>query len=435
MQIETLGHATLVLSDGSRAPILVTDPWLVGSCYWRSWWLERYPSEAEIGRLAETRWIYITHEHPDHLHPPSLRRLGGKPELLLPDFQRCRMHDYLAEQGWRTRRLKAEEWTTLAPDVRVLSLPTWNNDSILLIDTPTALIVNLNDAKPSRIALNRLGRLKRRFGKRCILLRSYSPAAPINSYFIDGKRMTAGKQGYISAVQRACAAIDADDFIPFASQVAFHRADTEWANQYKVRFEDLEKAWCSRTRLLPPYSRVDLTCGEPARRKEFAQAGRSPPITARVAEQAAEDARAAWSAADSTLLESRLRAIRLPLQLLFPRGFTIQAGDMRLSWNAAAARFAARKDLGHFLLTVPLLPLTEALRRGHLGDLCIPMFAKIDLHGGTRQDRVNWFFMLLILQDYGYVGDWPSTLAWLGWAWKRRSALRRPLSIPRIRSA
>jgi hypothetical protein len=256
------------------------------------------------------------------------------------------------------------------------------------------------------------------------------PAAPTNSYFIDGKRMAAGKQGNINAVQRACTAIDADAFIPFASQAEFHRADTEWANRYKVRFQDLEAAWRCRTRLLPPYSRVDLATDESDAPDPIKSPSRRPPIAAKLAEQTRIDAQASWGTKDSALLEQRFRAIRVPLLLLFPRGFSIKAGDTVLFWDALKARLSPTSRRGHFQLSVPLSPLMEALLHGHLGDLCIPMFAEIELLEGTKRDHVNYFFMLLILQDYGYVGSWRGTMDWLRWAVAHSLATQLPLPVP-----
>jgi hypothetical protein len=47
-ELRTLGHAPLVVSENGR-PVLATDPWLIGSTYWRSWWLEKYPTPALAG--------------------------------------------------------------------------------------------------------------------------------------------------------------------------------------------------------------------------------------------------------------------------------------------------------------------------------------------------------------------------------------------------
>ncbi|MGH7060299.1 MAG: hypothetical protein ACREFH_07935, partial [Stellaceae bacterium] len=67
-RVRTLGHASLAVYREGESPLLVTDPWLVGSVYWRSWWLQHYPSAEEIGWLAASPSVYVTHEHPDHFH-------------------------------------------------------------------------------------------------------------------------------------------------------------------------------------------------------------------------------------------------------------------------------------------------------------------------------------------------------------------------------
>src|SRR6516164_11760703 len=72
MKFTILSHAGLLVEHaGTR---LVCDPWLLGSCYWRSWW--NFP-EPDPELIAELRadYIYLTHLHWDHFHGPSLRRL------------------------------------------------------------------------------------------------------------------------------------------------------------------------------------------------------------------------------------------------------------------------------------------------------------------------------------------------------------------------
>jgi UDP-MurNAc hydroxylase len=183
MQFETVSHATLLLTPKDQAaPLLATDPWLFGSCYWRSWWLSNPPSEETIRRIGQSRYIYLTHEHPDHFHVPTLRRLAPGPEthgptILVPDFLHMQMDAFLREElGYRVERLDPDTWRDLGEGVRVMSLPYPNNDSVLLVDTPQALLIDLNDVKPSRGFLERIGAQVGRIDKPRIALRSYSLA-------------------------------------------------------------------------------------------------------------------------------------------------------------------------------------------------------------------------------------------------------------------
>ena len=53
-----LSHACATISYGGKT--LIMDPWLIGSCYWRSWW--NYPpvKDGLINDLNVDA-IYITH--------------------------------------------------------------------------------------------------------------------------------------------------------------------------------------------------------------------------------------------------------------------------------------------------------------------------------------------------------------------------------------
>ena len=66
MFLETLGHASLLIQSTDMKPLLLTDPWISGSAYWRSWWLQNYPSDHLLNKIIKTPNVYITHEHPDH---------------------------------------------------------------------------------------------------------------------------------------------------------------------------------------------------------------------------------------------------------------------------------------------------------------------------------------------------------------------------------
>src|SRR5438094_4939788 len=158
MELETLGHASLLIRDDSGAPVLLTDPWLTGSCYWRSWWLQNYPDPGLLDELNRVPYCFITHEHPDHFHTASIRTLSKGIEFLAPALPEEHIGTYLAEHGYHAAVVPPLAWKTLRPGIRILSIPLFNDDSALLVDTPNAFIINLNDSKPRRQQLRQLGR-------------------------------------------------------------------------------------------------------------------------------------------------------------------------------------------------------------------------------------------------------------------------------------
>src|ERR1700721_250802 len=110
MVLETLGHATILIRDDSGRPLFFTDPWLVGSCYWRSWWLQHYPADETVAELATAPFCYITHQHPDHFHTASIRRLGNRITYLCPALVRNNISSYLAGNGFSAQTLPPLRW-------------------------------------------------------------------------------------------------------------------------------------------------------------------------------------------------------------------------------------------------------------------------------------------------------------------------------------
>src|SRR5215210_6630514 len=116
-ELKTIGHATLIVLENG-VPLIATDPWLIGSCYWRSWWLEKYPTAEEIDLVRKAKQIYVTHSHPDHFHLPTLRHLG-KRATLHPSFPHYIVPPFMEMIRWPVSVLGPWEWYWISNNVRV----------------------------------------------------------------------------------------------------------------------------------------------------------------------------------------------------------------------------------------------------------------------------------------------------------------------------
>ena len=75
MVFKILSHACMYVTHNNDS--LLIDPWLIGSCYWRSWW--NYPPVSkEVLSDLNPSAIYITHVHWDHWHGTTLKRFLNK---------------------------------------------------------------------------------------------------------------------------------------------------------------------------------------------------------------------------------------------------------------------------------------------------------------------------------------------------------------------
>ena len=144
-----IGNATLIVYDG--APVLATDPWLdhPDGAYFGSWALEYEIPPDQERDVLRAPMIWLSHGHPDHLHPQTLERLKGK-RILLPDHVGGRIRADLERGGHQVSVLPDGRWTQISPRVRVLCIANYIQDAILLVDVDGTLFVDLNDAASTR---------------------------------------------------------------------------------------------------------------------------------------------------------------------------------------------------------------------------------------------------------------------------------------------
>jgi hypothetical protein len=406
-ELRTFGHATLVVTvDGS--PLLATDPWLVGSTYWASWWLERYPDPDDIDLVRQSQFTYLTHSHPDHFHWSSLRMLGPR-TTLHPMFPSYSLPAFLTQQGYPAYTLQPWQRYRLADRVTITSIPIPIDDSILLIESATTLVVNLNDGKPPAFVLRAI---YRRFAANkdiVYVLSSYSPASIAASMYRDDTKIEMkSKAAYVRQAFAFADTLGATHYVPFASQAVFRRSDSSWANDLKVTFDDLASEWPDNgVRLCHPYTTIDLDepAVSPRTLAPAAAGGPGGDAEAKVAEREAEEHKFILPADFDERLIAYLDGIR-PLRFLYRRGIgwrLCTSGTERF-YNSRTRTLEQRiPDEYDIIVTLPDQVLHEALQNDILTDLGITMIIRVDTRIDLR--RTYGFFLLMGLRDYKHIGS------------------------------
>lgn len=147
MRLQTLSHAGLRINAGGAE--LLCDPWVTGSCYWRSWW--NYPPvPKDLVASLKPDFIYLTHLHWDHFQAPSLRLFPRDTTIVVPYDRYDRMRRDLKAVGFENLiELRNGERVELAPGLALRSFhinPTVT-DSAVVIEAEDTIILNANDAK------------------------------------------------------------------------------------------------------------------------------------------------------------------------------------------------------------------------------------------------------------------------------------------------
>ena len=83
INFETIGNATLIVSERDKT-LLCTDPWFdENSAYFGSWSLSHKFPEQQRLKCENSKYIFISHFHPDHLNLRSLLKLKARNKTIL----------------------------------------------------------------------------------------------------------------------------------------------------------------------------------------------------------------------------------------------------------------------------------------------------------------------------------------------------------------
>src|SRR5689334_13181622 len=378
---ETMGNATVLVSDGG--PLLVTDPWLGGDAYFGSWGLSHPITPEQLERVMQTRYVWVSHGHPDHLDPRSLERLRGK-HVLLPDHVGGRIAQFLRDAGHDVRVLPDRQWVRVSPRVRICSISDYNQDAVLLVDVNGRLVVDLNDAQDS--GWWHFVRKVVRDSDRSFLLAlsGWGDADMINFFDADGRRIDppalARKQGGVpvgAEIARRVDALGVTDFVPFSSMHRYQRTDSAWANACVTQLDDYAVGFESeRARILPAYIVYDCA------NDTFTET--KPPAAAGELHEPAEfgdDWAEELDADDRALVTQYFGGVEHLADTLDFVTVRVGGRDHTVSFHGRAS------DRG-LTFEVPRRSLRTALDLEVFDDLLIGNFMKTTLHGPWSPDRL-----------------------------------------------
>gem|GEM_PF-1405739 len=269
-------HACGVITFADKT--IITDPWLVGPAFIRGWWLDHQPPTNWLERLIESDFIYISHNHSDHLNSYTLEilrntlneRRKSEPLFIVPDFQNQSVEVPLRSIGFRNLlMLKFFEWTTLTQDCRVMLLPdtSGRSDSALVVDYKGHLLLNTVDcANPA--SLNLPSQVDIWLGAFAGGATGY-PICWTEQYGISAvkKMLLQNKESGLQRIQEIASACRPKIAVPFAGYFnVSHPFDSEVRDLLQKRswedFEDSVRKANPATAIWLPTSGAEIDLGE-----------------------------------------------------------------------------------------------------------------------------------------------------------------------------
>jgi UDP-MurNAc hydroxylase len=232
MKFTVIGHSCLRIE--TSGPTILVDPWLFGSCYWRSWW--HYPTVADPApEVFSPDYVYLTHHHFDHFHFPSMRRIDHDAQVLVPKFGVPTLAEEVRNLGFDdVMEMPHAKVVQLAPGVRVASYQYGPDDSVFVVADGDDVLVDINDSK---LRGRTLQRILAEFGRPTFVFKSYSFAQSYPLLYTaddpaDLELVT--RDTYLDNWVRVVDAFQPEYAVPFGSMVAFLHPDSDGANEQLI---------------------------------------------------------------------------------------------------------------------------------------------------------------------------------------------------------
>ncbi len=235
VRITFISHASVIVETSDR--VIWTDPWVLGKAFNDSWALMPEPPGSLIDEwLPRITDVWVSHEHPDHFHIPSLKSLPAdfkrRVVLLFQELQTDRMPNAFRALGFpNVVTIKHRGWQAISPHTSVYMYQEAPLDAAIAIrDGQTGeLLLNVNDVELSDYDIDIL---KKDLGAIDVVLNQFSFAT------YDGREdyaavTRAQAERILTSIVDDHRGLGAKVTIPFASFMYFCAPDNFHLNAFR----------------------------------------------------------------------------------------------------------------------------------------------------------------------------------------------------------
>jgi UDP-MurNAc hydroxylase len=320
MKIKLVGHSSLIIRTASTG--VLCDPWFSGRVFNDGWALAPEPV-FEPGDLEGVEYLWISHEHPDHLHFPTLASFPAdfksSVTVLFQENNSQKVPAALTKSGYR-RFIAARHNEVLPLGGGGDSFAVYQHrqlDSALVVqEAGGARVINANDAELTKSDCTIL---RRRFGSFDVLFSQFS----IAGFEGIALQLHAERLQIIQAMRDRHQWLAARVTVPMASFMYFCRPDNCHLNDYANTALEVQRAFAEKSlpcHLMFPGSERDIgqiqaSAGDVAQFEQFYASwprnidALEPPVPLEKIAAAFEKTIAAWHKAFPSMLVNRIGTI------------------------------------------------------------------------------------------------------------------------------
>jgi UDP-MurNAc hydroxylase len=162
MRVTYYGQACTLIHAGGKK--ILTDPWLTEGAYHGTWFHTHLLADAGVTPQTfpkDIDYIFLSHEHQDHLDPATLRHFPADIPVLICRFATAKFRRFVEKLGFtKVREVVSGEKLDLGDGVAATILGTveYTNDSAILVEHEGVRLLNETDCKLAYSDLERIGR-------------------------------------------------------------------------------------------------------------------------------------------------------------------------------------------------------------------------------------------------------------------------------------
>lgn len=237
MDITFINHACCTIETNEH--LVMFDPWFSGKVFNNSWALIKDTNINDLN-LEKLKVIFITHEHPDHLHWPTLKLIKEaarqKIVVIIPQRKNKNVMSMIKDIGFAVLEIPQNREMSLFKDFSVANFPT-GHDSAYVIKHGGRILLNQNDCKLSQ--------------QQCSLIKSLYPNIDyylmqfsLAGFYANKKnkeKLLSAKTSHIEMIENYRQFFNPTTTIPFASFVYFCREENKFLNDYIVGLDELSE--------------------------------------------------------------------------------------------------------------------------------------------------------------------------------------------------
>ena len=227
--ITWVNHASFIFKNNDTR--ILIDPWLFGTAFNNGWCLQKATilTDSELKKITH---IWISHEHPDHFHVPSLKHIANinnKITILYQETKDKRVINFCKKLGFKITELSDHKYYKINEKLKIKIGRVPFYDSWILIESEDLRILNLNDCVLK--SSEQYKSLKKIIGKIDVLMVQFGYAQWEGNEDDVIKQKNAAKEK-LYRLNVAVNVLEPKFTIPHASFFRFCHSENEYLNKH-----------------------------------------------------------------------------------------------------------------------------------------------------------------------------------------------------------